>query len=52
MTPLIEALNRRAIYAYEADDPSALPGLRILGAVMGLHGIAMNGGLGSVLRIL
>ncbi|PPK98592.1 hypothetical protein CLV92_101291 [Kineococcus xinjiangensis] len=44
-TPLIGALNVRAIYAYEVEDASALPGLRILGAVMGLHGIAMNGGL-------
>ena len=44
-TPLIEALNVRAIHAYEVEDASALPGLRVLGAVMGLHGIAMNGGL-------
>ena len=44
-TPLIDALNVAAIYAYEVGDPSALPGLRRLGAVMSLHGIAMNGGL-------
>ena len=45
MTPLIDALNVGAIHAYERDDPSALPGLRRLGAVLNLHGIAMNGGL-------
>ena len=45
MKPLIDALNVDAIYAYELDDPSALPGLRKLGAALGLHGIAMNGGL-------
>ncbi len=45
MTPLIDALNVGAIRAYEMGDPSALPGLRMLGAVMNLHGIAMNGGL-------
>lgn len=44
-TPLINALNVGAIRAYETGDPSALPGLRMLGAVMNLHGIAMNGGL-------
>ncbi len=43
--PLIRALNVRAIYAYEREDDSALPGLRTLGAVMALYGIAMNGGL-------
>ena len=45
MHPLIEALNVRAIDAYELDDPTALPGLRRLGAALNLHGIAMNGGL-------
>lgn len=45
MTPLIDALNVRAIYAYERQDVSALPGLRSLGAAMALHGIAENGGL-------
>ena len=44
-TPLIDALNVRAIHAYEVGDPSAPPGLRMLGAVLGLHGIAVNGGL-------
>ena len=44
-TPLIDALGQRAIDAYEREDASVLPGLRILGAVMGLHGIAENGGL-------
>jgi hypothetical protein len=43
--PLIGALNVRAIHAYEVEDVSALPGLRRLGAVMALHGIAVNGGL-------
>lgn len=45
MTPLIDALNVRAISAYERQDASALPGLRSLGAAMALHGIAENGGL-------
>ena len=45
MTPLIDALNVRAITAYEREDASALPGLRSLGAAMALHGIAENGGL-------
>ncbi|WP_432571661.1 DMP19 family protein [Kineococcus sp. SYSU DK005] len=45
MTPLIDALNVRAISAYERKDVSALPGLRSLGAAMALHGIAENGGL-------
>ncbi len=45
MTPLIDALHVRSIRAYDMGDPSALPGLRMLGAVMNLHGIAMNGGL-------
>ncbi|WP_432484322.1 DMP19 family protein [Kineococcus esterisolvens] len=45
MTPLIEALNVRAIDAYEREDTTVLPGLRSLGAVLALHGIAENGGL-------
>ena len=45
MTPLIDALNVRAIHAYEREDASALPGLRSLGAAMALHGISENGGL-------
>ncbi|WP_438822275.1 DMP19 family protein [Kineococcus terrestris] len=45
MTPLIDALNVRAVHAYERRDASALPSLRSLGAVMALHGIAENGGL-------
>ena len=45
MTPLIDALNVRAISAYEREDASALPGLRTLGAALALHGIAENGGL-------
>ncbi|GAA4988416.1 DMP19 family protein [Kineococcus glutinatus] len=45
MTPLLEVLTVRAVHAYEVEDSSALPGLRMLGAVMGLHGIAVNGGL-------
>lgn len=45
MTPLIDALNVRAIHAYEREDVSVLPGLRSLGAAMALHGIAENGGL-------
>ncbi|MFC3690525.1 DMP19 family protein [Aquipuribacter hungaricus] len=44
-TPLLRALNEPAISAYEREDVSALPGLRALGAVMALHGIARNGGL-------
>jgi hypothetical protein len=43
--PLITELNVRAIHAYEVEDESVLPGLRRFGAVMALHGIAMNGGL-------
>ncbi|WP_432519886.1 DMP19 family protein [Kineococcus sp. SYSU DK006] len=45
MSPLIGALTVRAIHAYEREDASILPGLRSLGAVMALHGIAENGGL-------
>jgi len=45
MTPLLDALNQPAIYAYERKDASALLGLRHLGAAMALHGIAENGGL-------
>ncbi len=45
ITPLIDALHVRAIRAYEMGDPSALPGLHMLGPVMNLHGIGMNGGL-------
>lgn len=45
MGSLIWVLHVRAIHAYEMEDVSALPGLRTLGAVMALHGIAMNGGL-------
>lgn len=44
-TPLLDALNERSVYAYERRDTSALPGLRVLGAVMAVHGIAENGGL-------
>ncbi|GAB7192579.1 hypothetical protein NUM3379_32880 [Kineococcus sp. NUM-3379] len=44
-TPLTDALTVRAVHAYEVADSSAPPGLRLLGAVMGLHGIAENGGL-------
>ncbi|MDN5930911.1 MAG: hypothetical protein L0I24_07580, partial [Pseudonocardia sp.] len=43
--PLIGVLHVRAIHAYEVEDASALPGFRMLGAVMALHGISMNGGL-------
>ena len=45
MTPLIEALNVRAVQAYEREDATAIPGLRSLGAVLALHGTAENGGL-------
>jgi len=44
-TPLLDALNERSIYAYERRDTSELPGLRVLGAVMAVQGIAENGGL-------
>lgn len=44
-TPLLDALNVPSITAYELDDDTATPGLRSLGAVMALHGIAENGGL-------
>jgi hypothetical protein len=43
--PLVLALHVRAIPAYEVEDESVLPGFRRFGAVMALHGIAMNGGL-------
>ena len=45
MTPLIEALDVRAIHAYERKDASVPLGLRALGAALALHGIAENGGL-------
>lgn len=44
-TPLITALHERSVYAYERDDDQALLGLRTVGAVLALHGIAENGGL-------
>ncbi|MEZ0493909.1 hypothetical protein AB2L28_16855 [Kineococcus sp. TBRC 1896] len=44
-TPLLDALNVPAITAYEWGDDAATPGLRSLGAVLALHGIAENGGL-------
>ncbi|MBF5082676.1 hypothetical protein [Quadrisphaera sp. INWT6] len=43
--PLIDALHERAVCAYQRADLRALPGLRALGAVLALHGIAENGGL-------
>lgn len=44
-TPLIDSLNDEAIDAYLSGDQSAPEGLRQLGAVMALHGVAENGGL-------
>ena len=43
-TPLIDALNVRAVHAHEREDASP-PGLRSPGAVLALHGITGNGGL-------
>lgn len=44
-TPWITQLNAVAIHAYQTDDTTAPQELRVLGAVLNLHGIAMNGGL-------
>lgn len=44
-TPWISKLNAVAIHAYQTDDTTAPEELRVLGAVLNLHGIAMNGGL-------
>lgn len=44
-TPWIDKLNDVAIHAYETKDSAAPEELRLLGAVLNLHGIAMNGGL-------
>lgn len=38
-------LSSVAIHAYETEDSTAPEDLRVLGAVLNLHGIAMNGGL-------
>lgn len=45
MTLLLDALIGRAVLAYERDDATVPPGLRLLGAALAVHGIAMNGGL-------
>ena len=44
-TPLLDALDVRALVAYQTRDGSAPAGLRLLGAALDLHGIAVNGGL-------